>query len=364
MFQGGVELNWLPPTEPNGEVHYVIEYKREDSENWTSVNTTSDSTHYNLTGLHSGANYTIRVVAVNSAGRATNRPTANNATLDVAVLVAGAVVVVLLFLILLTASVAVMVRRAQRKKQNVPNKVEEERESPRNTSREEQEEAEVAHHCEIVDQELNCETGDVLAQLLEEGSLGEATGINSTGDYYDIIDGQSVLSKPEVGHGTKENGQQTDKPKRTPNVVYAVVDKSKKKKPEKTEGGQSTIKGHFSEEQHYERSSLFGQDWLGDVKCEGNRGDGKTGCLSSEAKETGPQSEPCKPNAVYAVVDKSKKKSRGKTHAPALVDKAQMENISEDEFEPLMQRSGSMSGARAAPQMELSEAHSISPRST
>ena len=64
-FQDGVELNWLPPTEPNGEVHYVIEYKREDSGSWTSVNTTSDSTHYNLTGLHSSTNYTIRVVAVN-----------------------------------------------------------------------------------------------------------------------------------------------------------------------------------------------------------------------------------------------------------------------------------------------------------
>ena len=70
VFQGGIELNWLPPTEPNGEVHYVVEYKREGSGNWTSVNTASDSTHYNLTGLHSGTNYTIRVVAVNSAGRA------------------------------------------------------------------------------------------------------------------------------------------------------------------------------------------------------------------------------------------------------------------------------------------------------
>ena len=68
VFREGVELNWLPSTEPNGEVHYVIEYKREDSGSWTSVNTTSDSTHYNLTGLHSGTNYTIRVVAVNSAG--------------------------------------------------------------------------------------------------------------------------------------------------------------------------------------------------------------------------------------------------------------------------------------------------------
>ena len=78
VFQGGVELNWLPPTEPNGEVHYVIEYKREDSGNWTSLNTTSDSTHYNLTGLHSGTNYTIRVVAVNSPRRAPIRPTASS----------------------------------------------------------------------------------------------------------------------------------------------------------------------------------------------------------------------------------------------------------------------------------------------
>ena len=74
VFEGGVELNWLPPTEPNGEVHYVVEYKREDSGNWTSVNTTSDSSHYNLTGLHSGTSYTIRVVAV-SYGRAPITPT-------------------------------------------------------------------------------------------------------------------------------------------------------------------------------------------------------------------------------------------------------------------------------------------------
>ena len=82
VFQDGVELNWLPPTEPNGEVHYVVEYKREDSGNWTSVNTTSDSTHYNLTGLHSDTNYTIRVVAVNSAGRAPITPTPTSSTAE------------------------------------------------------------------------------------------------------------------------------------------------------------------------------------------------------------------------------------------------------------------------------------------
>ena len=75
VLQDGVELNWLPPTEPNGEVHYVIEYKREDSGKWASVNTTSDSTHYNLTGLHCGTNYTIRVATMNSAGRTSFMPT-------------------------------------------------------------------------------------------------------------------------------------------------------------------------------------------------------------------------------------------------------------------------------------------------
>ena len=74
VLQNGVELNWLPPTDPNGEVHYVIEYKREDSGNWTSDNTTI----YNLTGLHSGTNYTIRVVAVDSAGRVSTISTSSS----------------------------------------------------------------------------------------------------------------------------------------------------------------------------------------------------------------------------------------------------------------------------------------------
>ena len=81
VFQDGVELNWLPPTEPNGEVHYVVEHKREDSGNWTSVNTTSDGTHYNLTGLHSGTNYTIRVSAV-SYGKAPITPTPTSSTAE------------------------------------------------------------------------------------------------------------------------------------------------------------------------------------------------------------------------------------------------------------------------------------------
>ena len=71
-FEDGVELNWLPPTKPNGEVlHYVIYYTPEgDTEQNSS--TRSNLTHYNLTGLERNRSrvYTnISVQAVNSAGR-------------------------------------------------------------------------------------------------------------------------------------------------------------------------------------------------------------------------------------------------------------------------------------------------------
>ena len=68
VFQDGIELNWLPPTEPNGEVHYVIYYTPEGGTE-QSIDTGSNL-HYNLTGLERNRVYTnIAVQAVNSAGR-------------------------------------------------------------------------------------------------------------------------------------------------------------------------------------------------------------------------------------------------------------------------------------------------------
>ena len=65
----GIELNWLPPTDPNGEVHYVIYYTPEGGTE-QSIDTGSDLTHYNLTGLERNRVYTnIAVQAINSAGR-------------------------------------------------------------------------------------------------------------------------------------------------------------------------------------------------------------------------------------------------------------------------------------------------------
>ncbi len=49
VFQDGIELNWLPPTEPNGEVHYVIYYTPENGTE-QSIVTESDLTHYDLRG--------------------------------------------------------------------------------------------------------------------------------------------------------------------------------------------------------------------------------------------------------------------------------------------------------------------------
>ena len=47
VFQDGVELNWLPPTEPNGEVHYVIYYTPEGGTEQSTYNTHA-AAHYLL----------------------------------------------------------------------------------------------------------------------------------------------------------------------------------------------------------------------------------------------------------------------------------------------------------------------------
>ena len=69
VFDGGIELNWIPPRKPNGDIqHYVIKYTTQDGTQ-QEIYTTNNINYYNLTGLARGQTYnTIRVVAVNSAG--------------------------------------------------------------------------------------------------------------------------------------------------------------------------------------------------------------------------------------------------------------------------------------------------------
>ena len=69
MLEKKLELNWLPPTEPNGEVQYIIYYTPEGGTE-QSIYTGSNLTYFNLTGLERNQLYiNIAVQAVNSAGR-------------------------------------------------------------------------------------------------------------------------------------------------------------------------------------------------------------------------------------------------------------------------------------------------------
>ena len=65
----GIELNWIPPREPNGDIrHYIIKYTTQNGTQ-QEINTTNNINYYNLTGLERGQTYNnIEVVAVNSAG--------------------------------------------------------------------------------------------------------------------------------------------------------------------------------------------------------------------------------------------------------------------------------------------------------
>ena len=69
VFDHGIELNWIPPREPNGDIrHHIIEYTTQNGTQ-QEINTTNNINYYNLTGLERGQTYNnITVVAVNSAG--------------------------------------------------------------------------------------------------------------------------------------------------------------------------------------------------------------------------------------------------------------------------------------------------------
>ena len=175
----------------------------------------------------------------------------------------------------------------------------------------------LVHHYERI--QPNDEPGYESVDVAQQGHISQMHGkvSGSKGDNYIAVEAaKNVPSKEEVKGGVREMGQQTEQPRGNPSAVYAVVDKSKKKKQEKTQGGASatTTQEADTEEQHYEWSSGFGQDWFGN-DLEVSHGDGGQGSLSKDAKQTVPQSEPCNPGAVYTVVDKSKKGNKEKKNS-------------------------------------------------
>ena len=271
--------------------------------------------------------------------------------LNLPAVLAGAVVAFLLLTLLIAGVIvgAVLLRRAKRKGKNnkksyiVKMECEEQQEVSlvnESTAGNDSEwrVAQAAFHYEQHAEDLHYENIDIGGQ----GCRGseEGNGIRSEEGHYDVVvAADNVPLNGRAGHGSSKEVQvqQDDQSTRdTPDAVYAVVDMSKKKKQEKTQGGASatTTQGADTEEQHYEWSSGFGQDWLGNVvEPELNHGGIEQASPSNEANETVPQSEPCNPSALYAVVDKSKKKKQEKTQGGASATTTQGADTEEQHYE-------------------------------
>ena len=118
------------------------------------------------------------------------------------------------------------------------------------------------------------------------------------------FDGEGCCGR-EDGHAIRSERNQSP--------TTMVVDKSKNCKGEKTQGAASAIttQGADTEEQHYECSSGFGQDWFGtavEVNPETTLRNAAKGFSSIDTDTNGEQFEPYNTNAVCGMVDRSKKK--------------------------------------------------------
>ena len=248
---------------------------------------------------------------------------------DVTVYIAGAVAAgafLLVTLLIASAITVAVLRRRKRRKGVVPVEGTEGPEvigiSLTPTTSKQQENIEASGERE----DLHCRSADELGQSCPS----MMTAVRSVGDYYDIIDVPSQEGTgPQCNH-TKDH--RDDQAKGNPSAVYAVVDKSKKKKQEKTDQGDAiatTTQGADTEEQHYECSSGLGNV----VEPEVNHGGVERASPSNDTGETVPQSEPCNPSAVYAVVDKSKKKKQEKTQGGASATTTQGADTEEQHYE-------------------------------
>ena len=151
-------------------------------------------------------------------------------------------------------------------------------------------------------------------------------GADTEGQHYECSDvvgqdwlGNVVGEKPKVNHGDVGQGSPSNHawetcPQSEPcSPTTIVVDKSKNPKGEKTQDGASatTTQGADTEEQHYECNSGFGQDWFGtavEVNPKATLRNAAKGCSSADTDTNGEQLEPYNTNAVYGLIDRSKKK--------------------------------------------------------
>ena len=206
--------------------------------------------------------------------------------------VAGAVVAFLLLTLLIAGIIvgAVLLRRAKRrgerreKRRKSVDLIEcvEKREeivevslagmSSTGNDRERQINDNMVHHYERI--QPNDEPGYESVDVAQQGCISQVDGkvSRSKRDYYNVAEAAENISSEDIGQGVTERDQQDAQPRDDQNVLFAVVEKSKKKK-QKTQGSASatTTQKVDTEEQHYEWSSVCGQDWFRNVVGESSR---------------------------------------------------------------------------------------------
>ena len=64
VFPDGVELNWIPPREPNGDIFEMIVKVYPGRKTFCS-----NINYFNITGLEHGTTYAFSVSALNEAGK-------------------------------------------------------------------------------------------------------------------------------------------------------------------------------------------------------------------------------------------------------------------------------------------------------
>ena len=143
-------------------------------------------------------------------------------------------------------------------------------------------------------QDMHYEVCDIMGQ----GCCGreDSNGIGFEGDCYANVEiAENILSEEEVRDGVTKTRQHDDQPKGIANAVYGVVDVAR----------ATTTHDIYTDEQHYEYNSVFGQHWsdklVGGMPKENS--EVEQGCPSNAAKKTCSETESFHPTVVYDVAD-------------------------------------------------------------
>ena len=218
-----------------------------------------------------------------------------------AVVLAGAVVPFLLLTLLIAGStVGVVVWRVVKRRRTLQDtKWIEHTETNEEMSRNGQ--VSVADHSEQCVEEDEQHAQDMhyeVCGIMGQGCCGreESNGIRFEGDCYANVEiAENIPSEEEVRDGVTKTCQYDDQPKGIANAVHEVADVA----------STTTTHDIYTDEQHYEYNSVFGQHWsdnlVGGMPKEIS--EVEQGCPSNDAKKTCSETESFHPTVVYEVAD-------------------------------------------------------------